>query len=104
LDRTAYLIRTQLEVVSLIGDQVTKFHRKHASLVSNNQREVPMLKINVISTLEVVVNSDLLLSISLAVSELEDSVLGMSPVISILRATVPSKLLDGVSLHLCRNC
>jgi hypothetical protein len=102
-ERIAYLIGTQLEVVSLIWDQVTKFHREHASLVGNDQREIPVLKVNVVRTLEVVVDGDLLLGVGLTIPILEDSVLGMGTIIGIFRTTLPSEALDGVSLDICKS-
>lgn len=103
LEGTSYLIGTQLEVVSLIGDQVAKFHGEHTSLVSDNQGKIPILEINFVSTLKVIVDGDFLLGVGLAIPILEDSVLGMSTLIGILRTTLPGEALNGVSLDICKN-
>jgi hypothetical protein len=103
LERIAYLIGTQLEVVSLIWDQVTKFHRKYAGLVSDNQGKIPILKINVVGALEVIVHRNLFLGVCLAVSQLEDGVLSMSTLRSILRTVLPGEPLDRVDLSIFSN-
>ena len=62
-----YLIRRQLEVVSLIGDQMAQLHGEHTSAVSDNQGEIPVLEVNVIGSLEVVVDRDLLFGVGCTV-------------------------------------
>jgi hypothetical protein len=100
----AYLIRRQLEVVSLIGNQVAEFHREHTGLVCNDQGEIPELKVDVVGALEVVVHRNLLFRVGLAILQLEDGILGVGTLIVICGTGVPSELLDRIGLVVCNTC
>jgi hypothetical protein len=67
LEWVAYLIRRQLEVVSLIGNQVAEFHREHTGSLCNDQGEIPELKVDIVGALEVVVHRNLLFGVGLAI-------------------------------------
>ena len=92
-----YLIRRHLEVVSLIGKQVAQLHGEHASTVSDNQWKIPVLEVNVIGSLEVVVDRDLLFGVGCTVSKLEEGILCMATILSGL----PGEVLDGICLVVC---
>lgn len=95
-----YLIRRHLEVVSLIGKQVAQLHGEHASTVSDNQWKIPVLEVNVIGALEVVENRDLLFSVGLAVSELEEGILCVATILN----SLPGEVLNGIHLVVCSKC
>ena len=94
LDHGSSLLRAQLESVALIGHNGAKLHRELASLACLDQWKVPHLDGDVVSTAEVAIDADVLISVVLTVLVLEDSVLGMST--TLLR--LEGKLLDGVLL------
>jgi hypothetical protein len=98
----SYLIRRQLEVVSLIWDQVAKFHGEHTSSIGDDQGKIPELEINVIGALEVIVHRNLLLGVGLSVLQLEDGVLGVGTLIVVSRSRLPSELLDRIDLVVCK--
>jgi hypothetical protein len=98
IEENSCLIRRQLEVVSLVGDQVAEFHGEHASPIGDDQGKIPELEINIVSALEVVVHRNLLFSVGVTVFQLEDGILGMTT----LSACLPGELLDRVDLVVYR--
>ena len=62
---------------------MTEFHRKHTGAFSDDQRKIPELEVNVVGALEVVVDGDLLFSVSLPILKLEDGILGVGALIVI---------------------
>ena len=62
---------------------MTEFHREHTGAFSDDHRKIPELKVNVVGALEVVVDGDLLFSVSLPILELEDGILGVGALIVI---------------------
>jgi hypothetical protein len=92
-----YLIRRQLEVVSLIRDQVAQLHGEMTSAIGDDQREIPILKVNIVDALEVVEDGDLLLSVGLLILPLERSVLCVSTILG----SSPGEALNGISLVIC---
>lgn len=102
MGENSYLIRRQLEVVSLVGDQVAEFHREHTSPISDNQWKIPILEVDVVGALEVIVHRNLLFATGLTVSQLEDGVLGVGTLIVVSSATLPGELLDCIDLVVCQ--
>jgi hypothetical protein len=92
-----YLVRRQLEVVSLIRNQVAQLHGEMTGAIGDDQREIPILKVNIVDALEVVENGDLLLSVGLPILPLERSVLCVSTILG----SSPGETLDGISLVIC---
>jgi len=98
----SYLIRRQLIIVSLIGNQVTEFHREHTGAFSDDQGEIPELEVNVVGALEVVVDCDLLFGVGLPILELEDGILSMGALILVRLSSLPGELLDRIDLIVCK--
>jgi hypothetical protein len=102
--RISYLIRAQLKVVPLIRDNGTCFHGEHATLGSNNQRKHPVLKSDIVGSLEVFINGNLFSSTSCSISQ------GKGCVLCILAipepfwlVLAPGEALDVIELVICKS-
>jgi hypothetical protein len=95
----AYLFRAQLIVVTLVGDKSAELHGEQASLGSLNQWKPPVLEVDVVNTLEELIDGDFNQSVVvLGILVLESSISGMSTSLGISVTLLKSKSLDGVLL------
>jgi hypothetical protein len=94
----AYLFRIRLEFVCLIFKYVTDFHWECAIFLSFDKRKIPEFQVNVILSLEVVVDRCFhwWCIRSLPVFQHEFDILGMTTFWAIL--LIEAKVLDGIGL------
>lgn len=100
-DERTYLIRGQLVLITLIRLKSADLHGKNAITGADDTRKIPVSKLDVVFSMEIVVNRgvhDIDRTIGLLLLPIKEGILGVATNTPVLRVLLPSELLDGVDL------